>query len=417
MKLLYNSGLIIYKAVIQLAAWSGNTKAGLWVNGRKDWKNLLKSSLKKQGKVYWFHCSSLGEFEQGRPLIEAIRFKEPTANILLTFFSPSGYEIRKDYSIADCVTYLPLDGYKNAEQFLDIVNPTAVFFIKYDYWYHYLHSLKHRQTPVYLVSAVFRKKQHFFSWYGGFFRNMLRNVSHFFLQDESSGELLDKIGIHNYSVTGDTRFDRVLENSEHITPLPLLKSFKADNAVIVCGSTWPADEEIIISAYLRMNNVHLKLVIAPHDISQDRIDHLKNKLGEKLNPGEVQLFSKADAATIENCRILILDTMGQLSNVYSYGTLAYVGGGFGNGIHNTLEPAAHGIPVIFGPRHEKFREAAALIKERAGFSVKTSNEFILLVESMLQRTAWLESSGKAAINYIQTNAGATNKIMDVLKII
>jgi 3-deoxy-D-manno-octulosonic-acid transferase len=389
---------------------AGHKKARLWIEGRKN-PEARATFNRKSGRTYWFHCSSLGEFEQGRPLIEALRVKEPEANIVLSFFSPSGYEIRKNYSIVDCVLYLPLDGKKNAKHFIDTIKPDIVFFIKYDYWYYYLETLKEKNISVYIVSAIFRKDQHFFTWYGSFFKKMLDNITHFFLQDNSSAELLQKIGLNNYTVSGDTRFDRVTENSKTISPISVLDKFTSDSITLVCGSTWPTDEELLIKVFHRLNNPRLKLIIAPHDIDKKRIEGLEKSASQNLKKSEVLLFSKADDEKMSECRILVLDTMGQLSTVYSYGNLAYVGGGFGKGIHNTLEPAAFGIPIIFGPKHQKFREATGLIESGAAFSISSENELALIIDTLIKQKTLMAGAGNAADEYVKSNSGATRAIL------
>ncbi len=414
MVFLYNSGIFLYKISIQLASVAGNKKAFSWIKGRKNWVENTRDLIKKNGKTYWFHCASLGEFEQGRSLLESIRADEPEANIILTFFSPSGYEVRKSYSNADHVLYLPLDGKKNAEQFVKHINPDVVFFVKYDYWYHYLKVLKQQNIPVYIVSGIFRKNQHFFSWYGKFFRNMLRTITHFFIQDETSAALLQNIGISNYTISGDTRFDRVIQKSETKSILPVLDAFKGNAKLLVCGSTWPADEVLLQRVFHRLDSPNIKFLIAPHDISTQRIQHLLISASANLKESEVQLYSGTNSEKVKNCRILILDTMGQLSSVYSYGSIAYVGGGFGKGIHNTLEPAAYGIPVLFGPKFKKFREAIGLIQAGAAFTVNTEDELALIIDTLLKQVTFINGAGNAAREYVQKNAGATIKIRQEL---
>ncbi|MBP6334270.1 MAG: 3-deoxy-D-manno-octulosonic acid transferase [Bacteroidia bacterium] len=412
MRFLYSSGLYLYYAFIQLGAWFGSKKASLWITGRKNWREQLESQLKnRQGKVYWFHCSSLGEFEQGRPLIEAIKKEYPDCYILLSFFSPSGYEVRKNYPLADYICYLPIDSPSNASRFINLVKPTKVFFIKYDYWYYYLKALKENKIPVYVVSGIFRKSQHFFKWYGSFFRKMLRYVSHFFVQDQDSIELLKSIGIKSYTLSGDTRFDRVLENSKDTKKDLLLEEFSKDASVLICGSTWSADENIILRLSGSLPLLSFKIIIAPHEIDIEKINNLLKRIREKYNQNEVRLYSQSNTEEIKNAQILVLDTMGHLSSAYKYGDIAYVGGGFGKGIHNTLEPAAHGLPVIFGPKHEKFREASALIQSGAGFIVQSEIELKEIVERLLTEKALLEEAGQSASKYVQINAGATSIIM------
>lgn len=410
MLFLYNSGLLLFRIGIQLASLFGNTKASLWLNGRKNWRSKLKSYHKKSGLTYWFHCSSLGEFEQGRPLIEALRACDSEINIILTFFSPSGYEVRKNYSCADLITYLPLDGSNTSRQFIDLTKPDVVFFIKYDYWFYYFKLLRQQQIPIFIISGIFRNNQHFFKWYGTFFRKILKNVSHFFLQDEHSAELLISININSFSVSGDTRFDRVVQNVNHKASLPYLELFKGNNTLLIAGSTWHGDELILLKAFHRINNPNLKLIIAPHDLENDRGNKLLNYIEQNYPQSAVQLYSRTENTIDASIRILILDTMGQLSSAYAYGDIAYVGGGFNKGIHNTLEPASFGIPVLFGPRHEKFREANGLIVSGGAFCINNDDELSLILHTLLKQSTFISSSGKAALNFILDNAGATNKI-------
>ncbi|TAH42029.1 MAG: 3-deoxy-D-manno-octulosonic acid transferase [Bacteroidetes bacterium] len=414
MLFLYNSGLFIFQLGIRIAAFLGNEKASLWINGRRGWKQRLHSYQKKSGATYWIHCSSLGEFEQGRPLLETIRETYPSANIILSFFSPSGFEVRKNYPHADLVIYLPPDGRKNAKTFLDIIKPDMVLFIKYDYWYHYLSALRKENIPVYIVSGIFRKNQHFFKWYGGFFREMLRNISHFFLQDQYSGDLLKSIGIESFSISGDTRFDRVSYSARNKFAIPTLEQFKENSDLLVCGSTWPDDEKIILDVFNRLKDPKLKLLIAPHTIDKPRVLELKKLAEIKTDATSVQFFSTADKNRLHDCKILILDSIGQLSNAYGYATVAYIGGGFNKGIHNTLEAAAFGIPVLFGPKHEKFREASGLIKAGAAFCVHNEDEFALILSTISKQITLKKGAGKAAGDYVQINSGATDKIMSQL---
>ncbi len=414
MLFLYNSGLIIFQLGIRIAAALGNEKAKLWYIGRKDWKKKLLSYKKKPGPNYWMHCSSLGEFEQGRPLLEALHASNPSSTIFLSFFSPSGYEIRKNYAIADVVTYLPIDGKQNAKTFIDIIQPDLVLFVKYDYWFHYLNELNKRKIPVYIVSGIFRKSQHFFAWYGGFFRKMLLKINHFFLQDPDSGKLLKSIGIESFSISGDTRFDRVSHTVRQNSSIPALEMFKQNATILVCGSTWPGDEKIILSAFKRLKDAKLKLLIAPHNIDKGRIDELYGLTKKQIESSQVQLFSQADQKNLNDCKILILDSIGQLANAYRYGSIAYIGGGFDKGIHNTLEAAAFGIPVVFGPRHSKFREAAGLIHAGAAFCVHNEEELSLIIDTLSKQSSLMVGAGNAAKEYVKINSGATDKILQLL---
>ncbi len=412
MKLIYHAGIYLYKVLINLAALAGNKKAASWIEGRKNWRNKLSAFQKKAGETIWFHCSSLGEFEQGRPLIEAMRERDKDSNIILSFFSPSGYEIRKDYPHADLVCYLPLDTPFNAKDFLDIISPDAAYFIKYEYWYNYLNLLHSKKIPVYIVSGIFRESQPFFKWYGTFWRAMLRMINHFFLQDAASGRLLNSIGISSHSLSGDTRFDRVIQVNKIATAIPLLDLFCQDSMVMVCGSTWPADEKILLQLVERPDLQNLKLILAPHVVDADNIRKTLQEFMSKLISSPVCEFSKASPDTMKQSKILILDTMGQLSSVYRYAHIAYVGGGFGKGIHNILEPAVYGIPVIFGPRHEKFQEAKDLIAAGAAFCVHDEKELFLITETLVKQASFRENTGKAARQFVCSNAGATEKILE-----
>lgn len=392
----------MYRAGISIASlW--NTKAKRWVNGRKDIYEQLKSKFKNQkSKVIWVHCSSLGEFEQGRPVIEKIRSNYPDSRILLTFFSPSGYEIRKDYKGADWVFYLPLDSTSNAKRFFDIVSPSLVVFVKYDYWYYYLSECKKRNIPLLMTSAIFRKEQPFFKWYRGLHRKMLSCFTHFFVQDKESADLLASINIKNVTVAGDTRFDRVSEIAEGFKPIVEIEKFCDGTDILVAGSTWPADEKIIKEATAAIPN--LKLIIAPHEIHKGHLDHLKD-----LFPGSVYYSQLTRENSHANC--LIIDNIGMLSRLYEYSTITYVGGGFNKGIHNTLEAAVYGRPVLFGPNYQKFREAKELIKAGGGFSISSAEHLSSLLEKFLRDKTHLEAIDTNSYDFVNDNRGATEKIL------
>ncbi len=326
MVFVYNLGILIYQFIVT-AVSPFNRKAKLWKKGRKKWQSRLL--------IVWFHCASLGEFEQGRPVIEAFREKYSDIKILLTFFSPSGYEIRKNYPKADYIFYLPLDTRRNAIKFIETVNPIATIFVKYEFWYHYLKQLKKRNIPTYIISAIFREDQVFFKPYGNWYRTFLSNFEHLFVQNEKSQELLASIGISNVTIAGDTRFDRVMTNAQAAKTIPLLEQFVLNSKVLVAGSTWQKDEEIIIE-YLKKNPYNLKLIIAPHEINPQNIEKFRAKLSVKS-----MLYTNPDETDLADTQVLIIDTIGILSSVYRYGTIAYIGGGFGVGIHNTLEAAVY----------------------------------------------------------------------------
>jgi 3-deoxy-D-manno-octulosonic-acid transferase len=408
MHLFYNLGIALFDLAVSLAA-PFSKRAALLVKGRKTvWDTLGGVSL--EGDVIWVHCASLGEFEQGRPLIEAIRKKNPSYKIVLSFYSPSGYEVRKNYKEADVVCYLPSDTRANAKRFISTVNPRMVFFVKYEYWYNYFRELKEVGTPLYLVSAIFRKDQIFFKWYGGWFRKVLNNVKCFYIQDEKSAALLDGIGIKAYIVAGDTRFDRVAAIAAAANPIPVVENFATGAKVLVAGSTWPADEQIIAS-YINNSAKDVKLIIAPHMVDESHIQQLERRFALP-----VCRYTKVKGEIGADVRVLIIDTIGLLSAIYRYGSVAYLGGGFGKGIHNTLEAATYGMPVIFGPRHHKFKEAIDLKEKGAGFSINDSVEFGNLMERLWddENKDYLKKSGEAALEYVQSMCGATEEILKLI---
>lgn len=407
--MLYNLSIFFYSLAVQLASlW--NPKARAWVDGRKDWKTRYIQLLDKASgkKRVWIHCASLGEFEQGRPVIEEIRAKHPDAFIILSFFSPSGYEIRKNYEMADAVVYLPADTSTNARAFLDIINPHLVIFVKYEYWLNYLELMHNRKIPVLLISAIFRPGQVFFKWYGKRWRDVLGKITHFFVQDERSGELLRQAGVVHYSVSGDTRFDRVISIRDKFSHIPLIDEFCGDSQVVVAGSTWEEDEEV----WDHFCNVHpdTKFIIAPHEIYEG---HLKSI--EKLFKRSIRYSVFSETGKSESANALIIDNIGMLSRLYHYASIAYVGGGFGAGIHNILEAAVHGKPVIFGPEHEKFREAMDLLDIGAAFSISSALELEKLAAELLENEDRRHEACVKARQYVESKAGATGKIMDYIQ--
>lgn len=403
MKFIYNIGILIYELAARFLS-PFNSKAKLWFSGRKDWKSLLQKRVSRDDTNIWIHCASLGEFEQGRPLIEAIKRREPEYKIILTFFSPSGYEIRKNYNYADYVCYLPSDTPQNAEKFISLVNPSAVIFVKYEFWNNYTSILKKNSIPLYLISGIFRADQHFFRWYGGFFRKMLQRFSHIFVQDKQSMDLLTGIGIENVSVAGDTRFDRVIQIADSAKSIPQIELFRGNEKLFLAGSSWRPDEEII-TLYINAHPDSMKWVFAPHEVEKANIERL-----EKLFSTNVVRFSEFTENTA-NARVLIMDNIGMLSSAYRYAYIAAVGGGFGKGIHNVLEAACWGIPVVFGPNHKKFREAADLISIKGARCFSTSEEFSGIIDNWLSDSEdYLKSAGIAK-DYVKENAGATDKIL------
>lgn len=376
--------------------------------GEHEAFNVLEKNIDKGKKYLWFHAASLGEFEQGRPLIEEIRKRYPQYNILQTFFSPSGYEIRKDYKGADIVCYLPLDTPQNAKRFVRIASPYMAFFIKYEFWQNYLKELKSCHIPVYSVSSIFRPEQIFFKWYGKEYSKTLHMFTHLFVQNRRSVELLHGIGVDNTSIVGDTRFDRVIEICSQAKELPLLESFKGDShTVLVAGSSWTPDEDIFIPYF----NAHpdLKLIIAPHVIDENRLKEITNKITRK-----VVRYTQSTEKTVQEADCLIIDCFGLLSSIYRYGEIAYIGGGFGAGIHNVLEAAVYGIPVIFGPNNQKFREAQGLMACDGGFEIHDKEDFNRLADRLMTDRIFLKESGKAADAYVHENAGALEKIMQTI---
>lgn len=400
----YTLGIYLYLGVLRLASlW--NPKAKAWVTGRKDWKQQLTALRLRAGsrQLVWVHCASLGEFEQGRPVIETLGSLNPKPFILLTFFSPSGYEIRKNYAGADAVMYLPADTPDNARFFVETLLPNLTIFIKYEYWLNLLAQLHQHRTPVLMVSSIFRDNQVFFKWYGGGWLKALATIRHFFVQDAVSKEKLQRLGITEVTVAGDTRFDRVLETAAAFEDIQEIKMFCGDVQILVAGSTWPEDERII-ATYLKQRS-SLKCIIAPHEIHAMHLDQLDQNM-----PG-VQRFSAWKTQPNPGARVLVIDNIGMLSKLYHYATITYIGGGFGKGIHNTLEAAVYGKPVVFGPRFEKFREARDLIEKGAAFSVGDISAFTTKMDELLDSTTALEKAGRAASDYVSAEAGATGKIM------
>lgn len=375
----------------------------MW-KGERQTLDILKSKVNPNHQYIWFHAASLGEFEQGRPLIERIRADYPEYKILLTFFSPSGYEVRKDYEHADIVCYLPIDTIRNARRFLRTVRPCMAFFIKYEFWYNYLHILKHRNVPVYSVSSIFRENQIFFRWYGKSYAGVLRCFTHFFVQNEKSKHLLHTIGIDTVDVVGDTRFDRVLQIKEKAQQLPIVEAFKADKKVFVAGSSWAPDEDIFIPFMNECKD--WKMIIAPHVISEE---HLK-RIEEKCKGKTVRYTATTPEETAQ-AQCLLIDCFGLLSSVYHYGEVAYVGGGFGVGIHNVLEAVVWKMPVLFGPNHQRFQEAQELIKAKGGFEITDSSSFAHMMQQFMTQQEYLRLSGEAAGSYVESKAGATHKVL------
>ncbi len=405
MGVIYNILIQLFPVVIFISSVFGNTKARLWLSGRKDIFDRIRKQLKPNEKRIWIHAASLGEFEQGRPLIEKIHELYPEFKIFLTFFSPSGYEIRKNYSGADYIFYLPLDTRKNAKQFIDIVQPEKVLFIKYEFWYNYLAEIKSRGIPVYLCSAIFRDNQVFFSWYGVWFRNMLSFFTWFFVQNELSKSKLESIGFSNATISGDTRFDRVYDIATHSREIEAVKTFIGHRYCLVAGSTWQPDEELL-SKYINDSQLPIVYIIAPHEIDGTHILRLENSIQKKSIR-----FSEIKNNPVADYQVLIIDNIGMLSSLYRYGKVAYIGGGFGKGIHNILEAAAFGLPVIFGPNHNKFQEALDLVNQGGAFAISDFNSIKILLDTLFTDRKFLIESGQIAENFVKQNVGATDKIL------
>ena len=406
MKFVYTLIIYIYTGLIHIVSLV-NHKASLWVKGRRKWASKLRENIGSGEKTIWFHCASLGEFEQGRPMIERIKDKAPDIKIVLTFFSPSGYEISKNYKLADYICYLPADTPGNAADFISIIKPSFAIFVKYEFWNNYISELSKRNIPLYLVSGIFRPDQHFFRWYGGFFRNILKKFTHIFVQDNRSSDLLHDIGIHNVTVAGDTRFDRVSQIAAAAKDLPVIEKFRGGEKLFMAGSSWRPDEEII-AGYINSDPGKMKWVFAPHEIEKPNIDRL-----EKLLITDVVRYSEFNEDS-HDARVLIIDNIGILSSAYRYAYIAAVGGGFGKGIHNILEPVCWGAPVLFGPDYKEFKEAVDLISEGGAFCFRNLDEFSSIINKWLENRELYKSSSSIAAGYIRQNTGATEKIIGIL---
>lgn len=404
--MIYNLIIALYDLAVHIIS-PFSRKPRKMMKGHWVVYELLRQQLEPGYRYIWFHAASLGEFEQGRPLMEKIRASYPEYKLLLTFFSPSGYEVRKNYRGADIVCYLPFDKPRNVKKFLDLVNPCMAFFIKYEFWKNYLDELHSRHIPVYSVSSIFRKGQIFFKWYGGTYRNVLRNFDYLFVQNERSKRFLAKIGINRAMVVGDTRFDRVLQIRQEAKELPLVELFKGKAMTFVAGSSWQPDEDLFIEYF----NTHpeMKLIIAPHVIDENHLVEIVSKLKRPY-----VRYSRADEKNVLKADCLIIDCFGLLSSIYRYGEIAYIGGGFGVGIHNTLEAAVYGIPVIFGPKYQKFQEAVQLIENKGAYCIKNYVELKVLLDRLMADDEFLRDTGYRAGSYVTDNAGATDKILSVI---
>lgn len=405
MLFLYNLLLLFASQIVKLLGLF-IPKIKLFIDGRKTVFQTLESKISSADKTIWFHAASLGEFEQGLPVMEKIKEEFPNHKIVVTFFSPSGYEVRKNNTIADVTVYLPLDTKSNAQKFLNLVHPDLVFFIKYEYWPNYLNELKKLNIKTYLISGIFRENQAFFKWYGAFYRNALKTFDYFFVQNESSKKLLQSIGFTNVKISGDTRFDRVVSILERDNSLYFIKQFKNNTTTIVIGSSWPKDENLLVN-YINQTNGKVKFIIAPHNIKSEQIQELKKSISKK-----VILFSEKENMDLSDYDVLIVDTFGILTKIYSYADIAYVGGGFGNpGVHNILEPATFGIPIIVGPNFSHFAEAVALVHQEGCVSVANQNELNDAFPNLISNEGIRHEKGHICSTFVQMNKGATEVIM------
>ena len=413
--ILYNLGIHAFNLALHIASVF-KPKAKLWVGGRKNWKQNLQSnvqSLNLEGAI-WLHAASLGEFEQGRPVIEKIKKEYPNQKIVLTFFSPSGYEIQKNYPLTDLVIYLPVDTQANAKKFLSILKPKLAIFVKYEFWLNYLFQLQKQNIPTYLISTVLKRHQSFFKWYGADFRKALKTYHTIYTQDVYSLRLLKLLKNENGILAGDTRFDRVLQICSSPKQIKEIEQFSRESFVLIAGSSWQKDEEFLIESYVKLkpNYPNLKLIIAPHEIDKHNIERLKNLLSK--HKVDFHLFSEN---LMEYTKpVLVINAIGFLSSVYQYGTVSLIGGGFNDGIHNILEPTVYGLPVLFGPNYHKFNEAIQILDLKAGFVFNNFEELTNQLLVFLNDQAALSEASRLAENYVRKNSGATNKIVDGLKI-
>jgi 3-deoxy-D-manno-octulosonic-acid transferase len=401
----YNLIILLYGLAIRLFALF-NHKAKFWIAGRQHWATELKENIRQQKEVIWFHCASLGEFEQGRPVIEKFRKEKPEAFILLSFFSPSGYEVRKDYTEVNHVCYLPLDSHKNASLFIEIVRPSIAIFVKYEFWFNYINVLQNKGIVTYFISVNLRKNQYLFSRWGKPFLSKLRSVKHLFLQNQTTYSLLKSEGFNNISIAGDTRFDRVLELSKQKYSDEIISNFKADAKILIAGSTWIEDEKILSEVCEVILQENIKLIIAPHEVNTQHISQIQNTFS-KFNVG---LFSSINKEDAHKYSILVIDSIGKLMSIYNYANYAFVGGGFGKGIHNTLEPACFGLPIYFGPIHHKFIEAKDMLKLKTAFEISDAASLKNLILDHYRNTEIIKDITMKNKKYVLENAGATEKI-------
>ncbi len=397
---LYNIGIHFYGILVRIFSLF-NSKAGFFIKGRANIFERIRSHIDTGSPHIWFHFASLGEFEQGRPVLEKLKSLYPDKKMFITFFSPSGYEIRKNYALADGIFYLPLDTPANAKRLIALINPEMAIFTKYEYWYHYFKQLDSKHIPIYIISGIFRPDQVFFKWYGGFNRKILSYVRHFFVQNEESRQLLQSIGLSNVSISGDTRFDRVAQHANSTSSLQLISEFCSDKKTLIAGSSWPADEQLLKGLMEQFPD--WKVIVAPHETDKTHVQEIL-----KLFPN-AELYS-SPSAELRESSVLIIDSIGLLSSIYPYGQMAYIGGGFGVGIHNTLEAAAFGLPIIFGPNYQKFQEAKDLIGIGAAISISNQQELNAAFLSLSKD----EQAGKLAKQYVIEKTGATDQIINLI---
>jgi 3-deoxy-D-manno-octulosonic-acid transferase len=403
---IYNLIILLATQILKLLALF-SPKMKLFVEGRKSVFQTLKDKIKPEDSVFWFHAASLGEYEQGLPVIEKVKQQYPNHKIIITFFSPSGYEVRKNNTLADVTVYLPLDTISNAKQFLKVVHPEMVFFIKYEFWPNYLKELRNQNIKTYLISGIFRENQAFFKCYGGFYRKALKTFTYFFVQNESSKLLLQSIGFENVKISGDTRFDRVVAILEKDNTLDFIEQFKNNQTTIVIGSSWPKDEELLVN-YINRSSENVKFIIAPHNIKAEQITNIKSQITKSS-----VLFSEKSNIDLSSFNVFIIDTIGILTKIYSYADIAYVGGGFGNpGVHNLLEPATFGIPIVIGPNYSHFSEAIALVGLEGCVSIKNQSELNDAFNLLLQNEEERLEKGHICSTFVQMNKGATEHILN-----
>lgn len=403
----YDLIMSLYAGLIRLVGWKYE-KARLWSEGRRNLLQRMRNEIDPSARIVWVHVASLGEFEQGRPIIEEIRRQHPEYKILLTFFSPSGYEIRKNYAGADYIFYLPIDTRRNVRQFLDIAHPEIVIFVKYEFWLNMLSELRRRQIRTFIVSSIFRRNSVFFRPYGGAWRTALETFEVLFVQNEESKELLADLGFDNVAVTGDTRFDRVAEIARSARKVELIERFKGDRPVFIAGSSWGPDEELLIP--LMNDNPNLKFIIAPHEMEESRIERLL----QETRGGAVRYTQCNETTDFSHTQLLVLDTVGLLASVYGTATWGYIGGGFGVGIHNTLEAATFGLPIAFGPNYKKFKEACDLISLGAARSIQNYEELAAWFAPLRDDAARLAEASRTARDYTQRHQGATRQIISTI---